>query len=209
MRKVVILSVLFCAAITLGCNATKQAGSTTSTTPTIGLNNAEGWTVTSGIAYCQGGVSSSSGCPGNYSSGPTQSTLQVVLVSSLCSVSTPIGSFTVQGSACVIADNNSKQGSVSGTGQLIYPPAGVLLGVVPPLTNEPGIVQVASSTPPVDFLSAEVDPSTGDAAVFSGQGYASYSSTGAWTINGTASCVTKTPVCSGVNIWFTATANLP
>src|SRR5580658_10403779 len=53
----------------------------------------------------------------------------VTLVSSACSVATPIGTFTVQGPACFIADDNTGQGSISGTGNFIYPPAGVLIGV--------------------------------------------------------------------------------
>jgi hypothetical protein len=61
--------------------------------------------------------------------GGSNSVFNVALVSSACSVATPIGTFTVQGPACFIADDDTGQGSISGTGNFFYPPAGVLLGV--------------------------------------------------------------------------------
>jgi hypothetical protein len=72
------------------------------------------------------------------SSGNSQNSMTASLVSSPCQVNTPIGTFSVYtdsslttlASTCFIADDNSGQGSISGTsGTFLYPPQGVLLGV--------------------------------------------------------------------------------
>src|ERR1700685_67604 len=54
---------------------------------------------------------------GNLSgSGSGSGTYQMALVPSPCSVTTPVGMFSVQGPVCFVANNNSAQGSISGTG---------------------------------------------------------------------------------------------
>jgi hypothetical protein len=69
---------------------------------------------------------------GNLGSQSGPATYQVVFVSSPCSITTPVGTFSVQGSVCFIANNNSGQGSISGTGLLSSSNntgEGVLIGV--------------------------------------------------------------------------------
>jgi hypothetical protein len=118
------------------------------------------------------------------------SVFNVTLVSSACSVATPIGTFTVQGPACFIADDNTGQGSISGTGNFIYPPAGVLIG----LSSNP-----APANTSIDLLFAEADQ-FGDAAVFGGTGTVSKG-----TITGTWSCNPNSPVCFGLSGTFSGT----
>jgi hypothetical protein len=122
--------------------------------------------------------------------GGSNSVFNVALVSSACSVGTPIGTFTVQGPACFIADDNTGQGSISGTGNFIYPPAGVLLGVP---------ANPASANASLDLLFAEGNQ-FGDAAVFGGTGTVSNG-----TITGTWSCNPGSPVCLGLSGTFSGT----
>jgi hypothetical protein len=119
--------------------------------------------------------------------GAAGSVFNVTLVSSPCSVATPIGTFTVQGPACFIADDNTGQGSISGTGSFIYPPAGVLIGVP---------ANPASINASIDLLFAEADQ-FGDAAVFGGTGTVSNG-----TITGTWACNPASPVCFGLGGTF-------
>ena len=118
------------------------------------------------------------------------SVLQTTLVSSACTVSTPIGTFTVQGPTCFIADNNTGQGSVSGTGSLIYPPQGVLVGVP---------ANPAPDNSSLNLLFVEADQ-FGDAAVFEGKG-----TVASGTMTGTWSCDSNSPICSGLNGTFSGT----
>src|SRR5438876_11748048 len=53
---------------------------------------------------------------GNLGSQGGSGTYQVASVSSPCSVTTPVGTFSVQGPVCLIANNNTDEGSISGTG---------------------------------------------------------------------------------------------
>jgi len=122
--------------------------------------------------------------------GSAGSVFNVTLVSSPCSVATPIGTFTVQGPACFIADDNTGQGSISGTGSFIYPPAGVLIGTP---------ANPASTNASLDLLFAEADD-FGDAAVFGGTGTISKG-----TITGTWACNPASPVCFGLSGTFTGT----
>src|SRR5713226_3399453 len=88
MKRILILILIVFAA---GCNSAKNSGGGSGTSMQ-GM-----WTVT-----------------GNLGSRP--GTYQVELVSSPCSVTTPVGTFSVQGPVCFIANNNAGQGSISGTG---------------------------------------------------------------------------------------------
>jgi hypothetical protein len=149
-----------------GCGGSGQQSNSTSTT-----NMQGNWTITAT------GTSSSS-------------VFNVTLVSSACTVATPIGTFTVVGPACFIADDNTGQGSISGTGTFIYPPQGVLLGVP---------ANPASANASIDLLFAEADQ-FGDAAVFGGTGTVSNG-----TITGTWSCNSASPVCFGLSGTFSGT----
>jgi len=90
MKRILVLILLV---FVVGCSSTKNAGSG-ATTSMPGM-----WTVT-----------------GNLASQSGSRTYQVSLVSSPCSVTTPVGMFSVQGPVCFTANNNSGQGSISGTG---------------------------------------------------------------------------------------------
>jgi len=88
-------------AVVAGCSsdgATGSGGASTGTTEMSGTWNA------SGTGAC------TSGCTG------VTASYQVKLVSSPCSVTTPLGVFSVQGSVCFIANNNSGSGSIAGSG---------------------------------------------------------------------------------------------
>lgn len=100
------------------------------------------------------------------------------------------GTFTVEGPACFIADNNTGQGSISGTGSFIYPPAAVLIGVA---------ANPATANAPIDLLFAEADQ-FGDAAVFGGTGTVSNR-----TITGTWACNPNSPVRFGLSGTFSGT----
>jgi hypothetical protein len=118
------------------------------------------------------------------------SVFTVTLVSSPCSVSTPIGTFTVQGPSCAIADDNSGQGSITGTGTFFYPPQGVLIGA----TASP-----APNGTSIDLLFVEADQ-VGDAAVFGGVGTISNG-----TLSGNWACSAGSPICSGLTGAFSGT----
>jgi hypothetical protein len=122
--------------------------------------------------------------------GGSSSVFNVTLVTSPCSVATPIGTFTVQGPSCFIADDNTGQGSISGTGNFFYPPQGVLIGVP---------ANPAPSNASVDLLFAEADQ-FGDAAVFGGNGTIS-----GGKLTGTWSCNPDSPVCAGLTGTFSGT----
>jgi hypothetical protein len=122
--------------------------------------------------------------------GGSTSTFNVSLVSSTCTVFTPIGTFNVQGPSCFIADDNTGQGSISGTGNFFYAPQGVLIGVS---------ANPAPSGASVDLLFAEADQ-FGDAAVFGGNGTITNG-----TLTGNWSCNPNSPVCNGLSGTFSGT----
>jgi hypothetical protein len=164
MRKLaVVFASLFVGILLSSCGSSSSGQQSNSTT------NIQGnWTITAT------GTNSSS-------------VFSVTLVSSPCSVVTPIGTFTVVGPTCFIADDNTGQGSISGTGTFIYPPQGVLIGVP---------ANPASANASIDLLFAEADQ-FGDAAVFGGTGTVSNG-----TITGTWSCNSASPVCFGLSGTF-------
>ncbi|MGC1451876.1 MAG: hypothetical protein WA830_17750 [Candidatus Sulfotelmatobacter sp.] len=128
--------------------------------------------------------------PGNWVITATETGQNAVftvnLVPSPCSVATPIGTFTVTGPSCFIADNNTSQGSISGSGNFMYPPQGVLVGTA---------ANPASNNAAVNLLFAEADQF--GAAVFGGVGTISNGNlTGAWT------CNVNSPVCFGLSGTF-------
>ena len=88
-----LILILILIVFAAGCNSAKNAGGGS------GTSMQGTWTVT-----------------GNLGSQGGSGTYQVELVPSPCSVTTPVGTFSVQGPVCFIANNNTGQGSISGTG---------------------------------------------------------------------------------------------
>jgi hypothetical protein len=164
MKRILIVALLVFAA---GCNSGSR--------PAVSLLGT--WTVTG---------------TGSFGSQSGSGTYQVELVSSPCSVTTPVGTFSVQGSTCFIANNNSGQGSISGTG---LPSSsnnngeGVLVGVatnpVPANTTINLLFVVGSNSTVLQF--------TGTATIANG------------TMKGSGSCSASTPMCQGATGTFSAT----
>jgi hypothetical protein len=130
---------------------------------------------------------------GNLGSQSGNETYQVVLVSSPCSVVSPVGTFSVQGPVCFIANNNSGQGSISGKGLLSNASntgEGVLIGV--PANPVP-----ANSTINLLFVLGE---SNGTFVEFTGSGTVANG-----TMSGTGSCSANTSLCQGTTATFTGT----
>jgi hypothetical protein len=163
MRKLFVILASLSVVMSLSSCGSSSSGNSTSTTKMQGK-----WTITAT------GTSSSS-------------VFSATLVSSPCSVATPIGTFTVVEPVCFIADDNTGQGSISGTGTFIYPPQGVLIGVP---------ANPASGNASLELLFAEADQ-FGDAAVFGGTGTVSNG-----TITGTWSCNPSSPACLGLSGTF-------
>ena len=168
MKRLVILILVVFAA---GCSSTKNSGG--SGTSMQGM-----WTVT-----------------GNVSSqlGSESGTYQVALVSSPCSVTSPVGTFTVDGPVCFIANNNSRQGSISGKGLLSSAKntgEGILIGV--PSNPVPG-----DATINLLFVLGDAN---GNVVEFTGSGTVTNG-----TMTGTGSCSTNTPTCQGMSATFSGT----
>jgi hypothetical protein len=100
----------------------------------------------------------------------------------------------VQGPACFIADNNTGQGSITGTGQFIYPPQGVLVG-----SSASAVSAGTSAT--IDLLFVEANQ-YGDVAVFDGNGTINNG-----TMTGTWVCNTNSPNCFGLSGTFSGSQN--
>ncbi len=160
-RILVLISIVFA----VGCSSTKNAGSGTSLQ---GM-----WTVT-----------------GNLGSQGGSGTYQVALVSSPCSVTTPVGMFSVQGPVCFIASNNTGQGSISGTG----------LPSTSKNTGQGVLIGVAANPVPANgtfnllFVAGDA---SGNFVEFTGSGTVSNG-----TMTGTGSCSPSTPLCQGMNGTF-------
>ncbi len=159
-----------------GCNSSNSATGSGATTPIPGT-----WSATGTLACTQI-------CPG-------AQTYSVVLVASPCTVDTPVGTFSVDGAVCFIANNNTASGSISGPGIPTTPKStgqGILIGV--PANPVPD-----NSTINLLFVSASGGNSfiefTGSASIAGGK------------ITGTAACSASTPACEGMTASFTA--NLP
>jgi hypothetical protein len=167
MKRILILTFMVFAA---GCsNSAKNSGGG----PGTSLQGT--WTVT-----------------GNLGSQGGSGTYQVSFVSSPCSVTTPAGSFSVQGPVCFTANNNAAQGSISGTGLLSSAKntgEGVLIGV-------PSNPVPANGTFNLLFVLGDQN---GNLVEFTGGTVV----TG--TMTGTGSCSPSTPMCQGVSGTFSGT----
>jgi len=165
---VLILTLILIGSAT-GCNSAKSGmGTSTSMQGT--------WTVT-----------------GNLGTQSGNETYQVALVPSPCTVISPVGTFSVQGPVCFIANNNTGQGSISGKGLLSNASntgEGVLIGVA----SNPA---PANATLNLLFVLGEKDGTfvefIGNATVANG------------TMTGSGTCSPSTPMCQGVSATFTGT----
>ena len=167
-----IFSMVFLLAFAAGCNSSKSATSGTSMTGT--------WAFT-GVLQC--GQSCGTGVDATY---------QVTFVSSPCSVMTPVGTFSVQGSTCFIANNNSGQGSISGKGLLTGSNnngVGVLIGAAASPVPDGATVNLLFVAAP----NGSVNEFTGTATVNKG------------AMQGSGACSASTPVCQGVTATFSGT----
>jgi hypothetical protein len=130
---------------------------------------------------------------GNLGTQSGNETYQVTFVSSPCSVISPVGTFSVQGPVCFIANNNTGQGSISGKGLLSNASntgEGVLIGVA--ANPVP-----ASSTLNLLFVLGEQNGTfvefTGSGTVVNG------------TMTGSGACSPSTPMCQGMSATFSGT----
>jgi hypothetical protein len=177
----ILISILI--VVAAGCNSAKNGGG--GSVPS-GTSMQGSWTVTA-TATSTGSVGSQ--CT-NGVCGP--GTYQVEMVSSPCSVTTPVGTFSVQGPVCFIANNNSGQGNISGTGLLSSSSnkgQGVLIGVA----SEP---VPGGATLNLVFVAAN----NSGFVEFKGSGTVTNG-----TMTGTGSCSSNTPVCEGVSGTFSGT----
>jgi len=164
MKHTLILILIVFAA---GCNSAKNAGGGS------GTSMQGTWTVT-----------------GNLGSQGGSGTYQLELVSSPCSVTTPVGVFSVQGPVCFIANNNTGQGSISGTG----------LPSSSKNTGQGVLIGVASNPVPADAtfsLLFVAGDKNGNVVEFTGSGTVANG-----TMTGTGSCSPSTPMCQGVTGTF-------
>lgn len=166
MKRILILTLIGFAA---ACSSPKNAGGPPTAIPGT-------WAVTGNLG----------------SQGPGPYAYQVTFVSSPCSVTSPVGTFSLEGPVCFIANNNSGQGSISGKGLLASANntgVGVLIGVpanpVPPNATFNILGVQANSTGFVEF--------TGTGTIANG------------TMTGTASCSPNTPLCQGMSAAFSGT----
>lgn len=130
---------------------------------------------------------------GNLGTQSGNETYQVSFVSSPCSVTSPVGTFSVQGPVCFIANNNTGQGSISGKGLLSNASntgEGVLIGV--PANPVPD-----NSTINLLFV---LGGQNGNFIEFTGSGTVAKG-----TMTGSGSCSTSTPLCQGVSATFSGT----
>jgi hypothetical protein len=164
MKRVSILILIVFAA---GCNSANNTGSGQET-------SMQGtWAVT-------GDIGSQSG----------SETYQVAFVPSPCSVMSPVGTFSVQGPVCFIANNNTGQGSISGKGLLGNSKntgEGVLIGVAANPVPANGTFNMI-------FVAGDA---SGNFVEFTGSGTVSNG-----TMTGTGSCSPSTPLCQGMTGTF-------
>jgi hypothetical protein len=127
---------------------------------------------------------------GNLDSLNGAGTYQLALVPSPCTVTNTLGSFSVQGPICFVANNYNNKGSISGTG---LPGSsknmgeGVLIGV----PSDPVHANTAF------HLLFVLGDRNGNIVEFTGSG-----TVGNGVMTGVGSCSATTPICQGVNATF-------
>jgi hypothetical protein len=167
-----LISILVLIAFAAGCNSAKSTGGG----PPTSMQGT--WNVTGNVD-----IASTSG----------SGTYQVAFVSSPCSVTTPVGTFSVEGPVCFVANNNAGQGSISGKGLLSSAKntgEGVLIGV-------PSNPVPANATINLLFVVGEQN---GTFIEFTGTGTVANG-----TMTGTGSCSASTPMCQGATATFSGT----
>ncbi len=168
------IAILILIVFAVGCSSTNSAGGGS------GTSMQGTWTVTGSATSQRGGGPESE-------SGP----FQVELVSSPCSVTTPVGVFSVQGSVCFIANNNTGQGSISGP------------GIAPKSTGQGILIGVPSNPLPAggafNLLFVAGDQN-GNFAEFTGSGTVTNGN-----LTGSGSCSPNTPACQGATGTFSGT----
>lgn len=167
--KRILVSILTLVALATSCSSTKNG-----TGPGTSMQGT--WTVT-----------------GNLGTQSGNETYQVAFVSSPCSVVSPVGTFSVQGPVCFIANNNSGQGSISGKGLLSNASN----------TGEGVLIGVAANPVPANGtfnLIFVLGDRSGNFTEFTGSGTVANG-----TMTGSGSCSPSTPICQGVSGTFTGT----
>ncbi len=133
---------------------------------------------------------------GKTSTSTATGTFQVKLVSSPCSVTTPLGVVAVQGSVCFIANNNSGVGGIAGTSISTTSKSlgqGILVGVAAdPVPDNASINMVFVSSLHGGKTFQEF---TGTATISGGK----------MTGSGTCNTAVSTANCTGASASFTAT----
>jgi hypothetical protein len=126
-------------------------------------------------------------------SGTGRTTFNIVLVGFSCdtgllypNASGGYGVIVATGSTCYVADSDGGQGSISGTGDLIFPPQRALVGLRSP-PNSPSELNL------VIIEAADGASENFQYAVFNGQGTISNKE-----MTGTWSCSLLFPACSGI-----------
>jgi hypothetical protein len=160
----ILLAMVFGAGCNSGTNMSGESGTSMAGT----------WTV-SGTLGSQGGSVS----------------YQVQLVSSPCSVTTPVGSFSVVGPVCFIANNNSGQGSI--TGGSTSPKSagqGVLVGVAANPVPDEGAFNLL-------FVAGDAN---GNVVEFAGSG-----TVNSGALKGSGTCSASTPICQSLSATFSGT----
>jgi hypothetical protein len=166
--------------IVIGCNSSKNGSDPSSGTFMQGM-----WSI-SATATSAGTLGQ---CPQDCGPG----TYQVSFVSSPCTVTTPVGMFSVQGPVCFIANNNSGQGSISGTG----------LSTDTTKNTQQGILIGVASNPAATGATFNAIFVAGDKNGNFVEGTAS-GTVGNGSMKGTGSCSSNTPICQGVSGTFSA-----
>lgn len=165
--KRILIFILISIVFAVGCSSTKNAGGGP------GTSMQGTWTITGNL-------------------NPNAS-YQVVVVSSPCSVTTPVGTFSVQGPVCFTANNNIGQGSISGTGipnSSKNSGQGVLIGVAANPVPSGGAFNVL-------FVAGDA---SGTVVEFTGSGTITNG-----TMTGNGSCSTSTPICAGMSSTISGT----
>ena len=148
------------------------------------------------LAGCGGGSSSNSGntqISGQWSMTVSPNALQANLVNSSCTVPTTIGTFQVNQADCFLADDATGQGSISGSGQFVYSPVGVLIGTS---------VATLPSSGATPFDGFYVEANSSAYAVWDIDGTITQPGS---TMSGTYTCDPQTPVCAGIEGSFSGT----